>query len=761
MQRIGFLWTRLLGLLAVGTVMMWVVSLVCVYQFIGKSFPGFIFESSLVASSLHSPEWEGHKAGLGYFDHILTADGKPLATSADLDRLVANVPTGTPITYEYLHGDEKRSMTIKTRIFSTRDAVEVLLPWVLAGSTYLWVGIVAFGLNPRLPAVQAHLVLCLAMALTETVMVANFLLHRFTLPLLQSLPFMGTGYLHLALVFPKVPGFVRRRPYLIAALVYGPAIAMVALAAWLYKPAGYLGDRAAHDFYIFYVQWLYTPWSAFGMLAFLAAVLYATLRAPTPLARHQAGIVLIGGSLTVILTILTYFLPVWRGTPGPIATTVEAIGQVILPISVAYAIWRHHLFDIQLIIRRGALYVSLTMVLAALYIVGAVTGNLLVGRFFAEWSGASVSGFLASLAVAVAFRPVHDGIRRQVDRIFLGERADAVRALTDFGQQPFPDVRTYAEELVTLIQRSLLPQWVCLVRDGRALATSGMPPASDSADHGLTLELVAGGEPQGMLQIGPRGSEISYSTEEQAMLRVLAAHAAVALHAGQLLEDQVQLRVSEGVARSLAAERESLLRQVVHDVRADLFNINLAVNFGKAVPEEVALKSIEQSMGRIESLLDEKIRMIKQGRTAISCPLRESLHDVAVAMAGRLREKGQTLALTLPDGEVAVPLSTVEFGQVLTNLLTNAHKFAPAGTVIRLDAGLDGQDLHLTVSDEGPGISSELLAALASGRRGDQAIAGHGLGLQIVETLLTAVGGRLAWRNGPQGAIVQAIIPVS
>lgn len=772
-ERLHHYWLRLLTLLAAGTVVMWLISMASLIQHIGRPFPGFLVEPPLTASSLQAKSWESHKAGLGYFDRLLTADGRPLATSDDLDRLVTSVPPGTPITYEYLHGGETRSMTVKTRLLSVRDALEVLLPWMFVGSTYLLVGIVAFWLNPRLPAVQAHLVLCLSMALVEVGIAPYLLAHRFAYPLLLSLPFMGAGYLHLALSFPKVPSFVQRRPYLTAAAAYGPAIVLAALILLRYEPAGYLGDRATHDFYVFFVQTLYAFWSGLGMLAFLAAILYATLRAPTRLAQQQAGIVLAGGSLTVGLTILSYFLPVWRGTPGPIALTVEVIGQGILPLSVAYAILRHQLFDIRLIIRRGILYLSLTMALAALYVAGAVMGHLLIGRYFTEWSGASVSGFMAALAVAAAFRPAHDAIRRYVDRLFLGERANALQALADFSQRLFPDLRTYAGELTSLIQRSLSPKWVRLVWDDQVLATSGMPPSSPlpeadegasiaaATDHfGLTLELVASGDRQGVLQIGPRTSEIPYSTEEQTLLRVLAAHAAVALQAGKLLEDHVRLQISEGVARSLAAERESLLKQVVHDVRSDLTNINLVVHLGKHLMEEQAQTSIGLSMARIDRLLEEKIHLIKQGRRAATCQLRESLQGISAVLAGPLQQKAQTLELSLPDGEVTVPLSAVEFSQIVTNLLTNAHKFSPEGAAIRLEARLDDCELLLSVSDEGPGIAPDLFEATASGHRSNPAIDGHGFGLQIVEALLSTVGGRLAWHNGPKGAVVQATIPI-
>src|SRR5690606_30763304 len=106
----------------------------------------------------------------------------------------------------------------------------------------------------RQPAVQAHLVLCLSMALVEVGIVPYLLAPRYVYPLLLSLPFMGAGFLHLALSFPKVPSFVQRRPYLIPTVAYGPAIILATLIVLRYEPAGYLGNRAAHDFYAFFVQ---------------------------------------------------------------------------------------------------------------------------------------------------------------------------------------------------------------------------------------------------------------------------------------------------------------------------------------------------------------------------------------------------------------------------------------------------------------------------------------------------------------------------
>ncbi|MNV59894.1 Virulence sensor histidine kinase PhoQ [compost metagenome] len=96
--------------------------------------------------------------------------------------------------------------------------------------------------------------------------------------------------------------------------------------------------------------------------------------------------------------------------------------------------------------------------------------------------------------------------------------------------------------------------------------------------------------------------------------------------------------------------------------------------------------------------------------------------------------------------------------EMLGNLLDNAGKWA--SHAVRVEVALRESQLHITVSDDGPGLPAEQLKrVLERGVRLDERAAGSGLGLSIVADIAESYGGTLVLANGAPGLQATLTLP--
>jgi signal transduction histidine kinase len=136
---------------------------------------------------------------------------------------------------------------------------------------------------------------------------------------------------------------------------------------------------------------------------------------------------------------------------------------------------------------------------------------------------------------------------------------------------------------------------------------------------------------------------------------------------------------------------------------------------------------------------------------------------VVSALAPLASEKNLRLENAIPDDLLAsADLHAVQC--VLRNLLGNALKFTPAGGHVRLDAAPNDDKItvELNVRDTGPGMTANLLAALATsavvpsgtGTAGER---GAGIGLALCRELVAREGGTLTFACPPEGGTVATV----
>jgi hypothetical protein len=150
---------------------------------------------------------------------------------------------------------------------------------------------------------------------------------------------------------------------------------------------------------------------------------------------------------------------------GPWAVALNAVSNLglgVMGVSLALAVMRYRLWDIDLIIRRTLVYAVLTAALALVYF-GSVA---ILQSLFTAISGrqSAVAVVASTLAIAALFAPLRVRIQEFIDRRFYRRRYNAAHILAEFAAtaRDETDLDQLSERLVSVVAETVQPASVSL-----------------------------------------------------------------------------------------------------------------------------------------------------------------------------------------------------------------------------------------------------------------------------------------------------------
>ncbi|KWT92004.1 MULTISPECIES: response regulator [unclassified Variovorax] len=252
------------------------------------------------------------------------------------------------------------------------------------------------------------------------------------------------------------------------------------------------------------------------------------------------------------------------------------------------------------------------------------------------------------------------------------------------------------------------------------------------------------------------------SVAEAGLLEELAARAATAFENARLYlvlqREMLERQAAQEELQRTNQRKDEFLAMMSHELRNPLAPIHTAVQVIRRVAAphpkvawalDIAERQLKQLTRLIEELLD--VARISQGKIV----LKHETLDLNTVVAQSVETvqpfvdaRRQALRVVVPQQPAWLLGDMARLTQVIANLLHNAAKYSPEGTRIELVSRLEGEDVVLSVRDQGIGMDAELLPRIfdlfAQGERGlDRSQGGLGVGLTLARRLTEMHGGRL------------------
>lgn len=239
-----------------------------------------------------------------------------------------------------------------------------------------------------------------------------------------------------------------------------------------------------------------------------------------------------------------------------------------------------------------------------------------------------------------------------------------------------------------------------------------------------------------------------------------------------VFRDITDKKEMENELRQVAAElstanrkKDEFLATLAHELRNPLAPLRNAVQLMQVAGDNAevvkqARLMMERQLAQMARLVDElmDISRISRGRIEIKkqrVELAAVVNDAVEASRPLIESMGHEFTVTLPPQPIVLDADPTRLAQVFLNLLNNAAKYSERGGRIRFTVETQGNEVSVSVRDNGIGIPAEHLTRIFDmftqvDRSLEKSQGGLGIGLNIAKRLVEKHGGRIEARSeGP------------
>lgn len=374
----------------------------------------------------------GEIAGLAPGDRLVSVNFRPVVLPQEVGKILRDEGyTGNRIQYEIQRGSER---LIKL-VVPQRKVNSFYFYLAAVGFIILFIGVFAF-LKSRSRAFAFHFyLLCLAFfgtyvfSPTGKLDVLDWVFFWADEVFLLLMPPL---FLHFALYFPgrQDQPKQRRIHYLyLPSLFLFLARAAITLVYYFWPSntlvptiEGYLAFENIEISYLF-----------LGLISGIVLLFYSYARAEGVIQRKQLKLVLAGMVAGFGPFCFLWLISLAVRLPQQ-ALEAALIPQVLIPLSLTYALFKYRLMDVDILIKRGMIYTVTTLVLFVLYLLLTISLVQFLLPQAARVKTVAVAS-LTTLLAALLFQPLRDRVRLWIDRFYYKDSYDYRRTLVQLSRE--------------------------------------------------------------------------------------------------------------------------------------------------------------------------------------------------------------------------------------------------------------------------------------------------------------------------------------
>jgi len=375
------------------------------------------------------PGSPGLNAGIHRADRLLDINGVKIEQATDVAKVLVRIGAWSRAKYRLQSRGVELTATL---VVAEQPLDRAILYQYAVGTAYLIIGLFVYFRRGSAQKARHFYVLCLASFISLCFHYTGYL------DVFDKVIYFGnlvagllapTLFLHFCLAFPEPRPWFRGTAraillYLPAALMF---LAFVAFSSGAMKISVPLLE----------LRWMLDrAWMVAWTLPYLIGALVLSAeynRTEDMVVRQQLKWLRNGAFCGILPFAAFYVLPYVLGAVPNSYMKMSVLSVMLIPLTLAYAIVRYRLMDVDIIFRRGYAYTLATLcVLAAFYAIVFSLGSL-VKQFFTDLGNTGLMTVM--LITAFLFQPIRNWIQERLDRHFYRDRYDYRRTLVEFARE--------------------------------------------------------------------------------------------------------------------------------------------------------------------------------------------------------------------------------------------------------------------------------------------------------------------------------------